>query len=104
MGSSDYLSLATHYDIFVITGIPPLGLTLRNEARRFITLIDTLYDSRKKVFFLAQKPPTELFDVQSVNKKSDMAAKRQLADDLNLSMDQVSFSKFCALEGQAKLF
>jgi len=51
LGASDYIAVCGSYTVLFIEGIPLLRD--RNEVRRFITLIDNLYESRVKVFFSA---------------------------------------------------
>lgn len=46
LGANDYLALARSYHTVLLEGIPRLGSAKRNEARRFINLIDTLYDAK----------------------------------------------------------
>ena len=46
LGSLDYLALVRAFHTIIISGIPVLTPARRNEARRFINLIDTLYDNR----------------------------------------------------------
>jgi peroxisome-assembly ATPase len=48
LSSADYLELMKYYNTIIITDIPQMNLGLRNEARRFITLIDALYDTKVK--------------------------------------------------------
>ena len=45
----------------LIEGVPRLPPRLRNEARRFINLIDTLYDNRVCVIVSADAEPAELY-------------------------------------------
>ena len=51
LGASDYIAICGSYRVLFIEGIPLLRD--RNEVRRFITLVDNLYESRVKVFFSA---------------------------------------------------
>jgi peroxisome-assembly ATPase len=44
--AADYLELAKNFDVLLLTHVPKMTLFQRNEARRFITLIDALYDNR----------------------------------------------------------
>lgn len=44
--SADYLALSEKFEVIIIEGIPKMSLETRNEARRFITLIDSLYDCK----------------------------------------------------------
>ena len=44
--AADYLLIASEFNVLFIDDIPALNLDSRNEARRFITLIDTLYEQK----------------------------------------------------------
>lgn len=46
MGASDYLEMSQAFHTIIIRDVPQLNLKLKSQARRFITLIDTLYDNR----------------------------------------------------------
>ncbi|ODV85161.1 hypothetical protein CANARDRAFT_28458 [[Candida] arabinofermentans NRRL YB-2248] len=60
-GPSDYISLASRYHTVIIDNIPVMTLKLKNEARRFITLLDSLYESRCRTLFRMDADPSELF-------------------------------------------
>ena len=45
-GAADYLELTKSYDAFIVTGVPGMSYRERDLARRFITFIDAIYDSR----------------------------------------------------------
>lgn len=60
-GAEDYLALAARYDWVFIEHIPRLGYDRRNEAKRFMTLIDALYEARTKVVFTAATTPEKLY-------------------------------------------
>lgn len=59
--SADYHALATHFRALFLEGVPLLTLSERNEVRRFIVLIDTLYEHRVKLVVGAAGPPSQLF-------------------------------------------
>jgi cell division protein ZapE len=61
LGASDYLKLAAAFHTIVLSGVPLLGHANRNEARRFITLIDTLYDNRIRLVVSAAAEPDALW-------------------------------------------
>jgi cell division protein ZapE len=61
LGASDYLALAARYHTLIIEQVPELGPALHNEARRFITLIDALYESKTKLVMAAAAPPELLY-------------------------------------------
>ncbi|MFG1402742.1 cell division protein ZapE [Xanthobacter sediminis] len=57
----DYLSLARMFHTLVVEHIPVMGPDQRNEAKRFISLIDTLYDANVKLVASAAAPPEGLY-------------------------------------------
>jgi cell division protein ZapE len=61
LGTLDYLHIAHAFHTVIIEGIPKLPPGKRNEARRFINLIDTLYDARVGLIVSADAEPDELY-------------------------------------------
>ncbi|HQT64262.1 MAG: cell division protein ZapE [Acidocella sp. 20-57-95] len=61
LGPGDYLALATHFHTVLIDGIPRLSPDNFDEARRFITLVDALYEHRVKLYASAAAMPDELY-------------------------------------------
>ncbi len=61
LGAADYIALARHYHTIFVGGIPIMGPEHRNEARRFITFIDTLYDHHTGLVASAQAEPGALY-------------------------------------------
>jgi len=61
-GASDYLAIARRYHSVIIVGIPKLGPHYRNEAARFVTLIDALYEQKVKLIATADARPAELYE------------------------------------------
>ena len=61
LGAGDYLALANAFHTFILDGIPKLGPQNRDQAKRFVTLIDALYDHKTKFICAAETPPTELY-------------------------------------------
>jgi len=60
LGAADYLALARTCHTLVLDGVPVLGPDKRNEARRFVTLIDALYEHRAKLVMAAEADPENL--------------------------------------------
>lgn len=61
LGPADYITLASTYHTLILDEIPILTTTLRNEARRFITLLDALYEAKCRLLIRAAAPPDQLF-------------------------------------------
>ena len=60
-GAADYLAVARRFHSVIIVGIPVLGPQNRNEAARFVTLIDALYEYRVKLLASADAAPDALY-------------------------------------------
>ena len=61
LGASDFRAIADRYDTIFIEGVPVLRANQRNEAKRFIILIDTLYDAKTRLHVLAEAEPDQLY-------------------------------------------
>ncbi|NPU14222.1 cell division protein ZapE [Bradyrhizobium sp. 83002] len=61
LAASDYLRLAHDYHTILIDHVPVMDLAERNAAKRFITLIDTLYDNAVKLMASAEADPISLY-------------------------------------------
>lgn len=60
-GAADYLAVAQRYHTVIIVGVPKMGPEKRNEAMRFVALIDALYEYRVKLLMGADALPAELY-------------------------------------------
>lgn len=61
LGASDYLAIADAYDYVLIADVPRLVADQRNAAKRFMTLIDALYERRVRVLITAAAAPESLY-------------------------------------------
>jgi cell division protein ZapE len=61
LGARDYLAIAGRYDTIFIDRIPVLDDARRNEAKRLILLVDTLYDLRARLVVSAETSPSGLY-------------------------------------------
>lgn len=61
LGAHDYLALCEHFHTFFIDDIPQLSSQRYNEARRFITLIDTFYDQKRRLIVSSMVEPDEIY-------------------------------------------
>ena len=61
VGSADYLELARRFNTLLLEGVPVMGSEAEDSARRFINLIDTLYDQRVKLIVSAAAKPEKIY-------------------------------------------
>ncbi|WP_417516251.1 cell division protein ZapE [Minwuia sp.] len=61
LGSADYLALASQFHTVVLANVPKMTKDKRNEAKRFVTLIDALYENRTKLICSADAAPEDLY-------------------------------------------
>jgi cell division protein ZapE len=60
-GPADYLALATHYHTLILDAVPILSPANRDSAKRFVTLIDSLYEHKVTFLCSAQAAPEVLY-------------------------------------------
>ena len=61
LGPNDYVALADHFHTVFLEDVPQLGASQREAARRFVILIDALYEARARVIVLAETEPAALY-------------------------------------------
>jgi len=69
LGASDYLKLAREYHTLFIDHVPMMDYANRNAAKRFISLIDTLYDNAVKLMATAAAEPPDLYSADQGTEK-----------------------------------
>lgn len=61
LGPADYLKLAHSFQTLILENVPQMDRDMKNEAKRFVTLIDALYETRTKLIMSAEVGPQELY-------------------------------------------
>ncbi len=61
LGAEDYLAVAQRYHTLIMDGVPTLDASKRNEAKRFMTLIDALYEAKVHLILAAAALPDEIY-------------------------------------------
>ncbi|NPD18655.1 cell division protein ZapE [Alterinioella nitratireducens] len=62
LGPADYLALAGAVKLLVLENVPKLDKSRFNEAKRFVTLIDALYEAKTQLIISAEETPERLYD------------------------------------------
>jgi cell division protein ZapE len=65
LGAEDYLAVARRYHTLILDGVPVMDAAKRNEAKRFMTLIDALYEAKVHLIVAADAPPDQIYAVGS---------------------------------------
>nr|WP_329610455.1 cell division protein ZapE [Jiella pelagia] len=61
LGAQDYLALARRFHTVIVENVPVMAEAERNEAKRFITLVDAFYDAGRRLVVSADAPANELY-------------------------------------------
>lgn len=61
VGAEDYLAIAQLYHTVIVADVPRLSAEKRNEAKRFVTLIDALYEHKVKLIISAAAAAEDLY-------------------------------------------
>lgn len=65
LAAADYLAIMARFRTMFIDNVPVLDMSRRNEAKRFILLVDTLYDHRARAVISAAASPDQLYIASS---------------------------------------
>lgn len=88
LGPGDYLALATHFQALVLDGVPILKPDNYDKAKRFITLVDALYEHKVKLIASAAADPDHLYregdNAKSFLRTASRLTEMQAADYLAL--------------------
>ncbi len=87
-GAADYLAIARRFHTVILVGIPRLGPENRNEAARFVALIDALYEHKVKLLAAADAEPGDLYAAgdgvfefqRTVSRLEEMGSDEYLAE------------------------
>ena len=71
LAASDYLRLAHDYHTILIDRVPVMEVEQRNAAKRFISVIDTLYDNAVKLMASAEADPASLYRASDGNEAGE---------------------------------
>ena len=86
-GAADYLAIARRFHTVILVGVPKLGPDMRNEAARFVALIDALYEHKVKLLAAADAEPAQLYEAgdgrfefeRTISRLEEMRSEEYLA-------------------------
>jgi cell division protein ZapE len=87
-GAADYLAIARRYHTVILVGVPVMSRDMRNEAARFVTLVDALYEHKVKLLAAADAEPADLYPAgdgsfefqRTVSRLEEMRSAEYLAE------------------------
>lgn len=97
LGANDYLHLTQFFHTIIIRDVPQLSLKMRSQARRFITLIDALYDHKVRLVVAADVPIKQLFAAKGQSDEI-LDEHRMLMDDLKIGKEDAVANVFTGEE------
>lgn len=97
LGAADYLALTTRFHSIFLLEVPSLGIEMRNEARRFMTLVDALYERRVMLIMTADAPANELYP------EGDGSFEFQRTVSRLMEMQSRDYLALCRARSQADL-
>ena len=96
-GAADYIAIARAFHTVIVVGIPRMGPDRRNEAARFVTMIDTFYEHGVKLLAAADADPAALYPAgdgsfefeRTVSRLTEMQSRDYLARGHGVESDAV---------------
>ena len=90
IGASDYMALTEAFDTIFVDEVPAMNFERRNEAKRFITLVDVLYEKKTRLILSAQTEAQDIYGaptgheaqefVRTVSRLIEMRSQDYLAE------------------------
>jgi peroxisome-assembly ATPase len=102
LGPADYVSLCSTFHTMILTDVPVLTFLQKNEARRFITLLDALYEAKCRLLISAEAPPDKLFfpektkyaRTQTTTTTTLLPDGTSVVEDITTSTDSITSESF----------
>lgn len=102
--TNDYLKMTQVFHTVIVRNIPLLNRKRMGEARRFITLIDTLYDHKIRVVASGRVPYWDLFQPEEMDKQERLEQNRMLIDDLGIKAAEMGSMDAGVFSGDEEIF
>jgi len=102
--TNDYAKMTQIFHTVFIRDIPIMNLKTKSEARRFITLIDTLYDHKIRVVASGAADYWDLFQPESIDSQERLEQNRLLIDDLAIKASSSGSLDAGVFSGEEEIF
>ena len=102
--TNDYIKIANTFHTVFIKNIPIMNLKTKSEARRFISLIDTLYDNKVRLVSSGAAPYWDLFRPDGISEQEKLEQNRMLIDDLGIKASEQDSLKASVFSAEEELF
>ena len=76
LSHQDYINIAKTFKLIFLNNVPELNDQKKDSCRRFISLIDMLYENNCSIVILASKPISSLSTINSLSKEFDRTTSR----------------------------
>ncbi|MEM6464146.1 MAG: cell division protein ZapE [Pseudomonadota bacterium] len=100
LAASDYHIIAKRYHTIFVENVPVLDEDRRNEAKRFINLVDILYDSGTRIFMSAEAAPGDLYVSNRGTEGFEFARTASRLFEMQ-SMDYISATRAAKVSAEA---
>ncbi|XP_045119244.1 putative ATPase N2B isoform X2 [Portunus trituberculatus] len=104
LGAIDYIHICLTFHTIIIRDIPVLTQKTKGQARRFITLIDTLYDHKSRLVCTSDAPHHQIFQGQQEVTQHPDKDDLNLMDDLGLRGSQKETQTMSIFTGEEEIF
>ena len=101
LGTADYTTIASTFSTIILTDIPILRLITKDRARRFIMLVDALYEARVKLICHAEAPIDGLFFPDELGMSEEEDNARTMMEEA-LSEGEIAYRPNVSVYGQEK--
>lgn len=102
LGADDYDRIGKLFHTVIIRNIPQMTIKMKSEVRRFITLIDLMYDNRVRVVFSARVPLEQLFKLTNDDDHDHDQESHSILDDLQINAKEGR--KLSFISGEDEMF
>ncbi|CAL8081642.1 unnamed protein product [Calicophoron daubneyi] len=104
LGANDYLNMATRFHTVLLRGVPPMGAHCLPSLKRFIHLIDVLYDNHVRLVIAAHRPVDQLVSTDRNSPAEISGQNRELFDALGLNASNGSQNRPSLFSNEEDMF